>query len=99
MFFPGYRPDVIHRRFHSLRDSGDEGGSPLGLHTDRGTVLAVDVDLAVQPRILRVTHQNSAQRAVPEAQYGNGRVLNFDVGMIQIVPIAEKFFDRTHEPL
>ncbi len=52
----------------------------------------------VQARVLRVAQRQRGDGAAPEADDGDSRVLDLDVGVVEVVPLAVDLGRRAHQP-
>ncbi len=59
----------------------------------------MDVDLGVDAGALRQAGDHGAEAAVLEADHRQGRVLDFDVRVVEVRPAAADLVDLAHEPL
>ena len=81
------------------RHPGDEGRAAVGLDADRAAGRPVDVNLRVDPRLLRQAGDDRAEPAVREPEDRHGRILDLDVRMVQVGPVAADLDDLVvHEP-
>src|SRR4051812_6575818 len=99
VLFAGNGPEVVDGRLFDGGDAGDEHRAAVGLDADGRAPFAVDSDLAVERRALRVADDDVAERSALKADDGHGRVFDLYVRMVQVGPVAEEFFDWTHHPL
>jgi hypothetical protein len=59
----------------------------------------MDVNFAVDTRFLGIAQDQVTQSPTFEPKHGNSSVFHLDVGMVQVIPVAEQFVNWSHQPL
>src|SRR5262245_26694141 len=98
VFFAGNCPEGVGRRGGDGGHAGDEGRAGVGFDADGSTICPVDVNLGIDARLLRNAGDDVAEGARLEANQGQRGVIDFDVRMIEVRPIAADFYYWAHEP-